>query len=157
APSRLRLRACSSWQAPTRNSTAKLRRIVSAWSLERRQTVRLHPRDAVIVDYARTAMGRSKNGCFRNVRADEISAGIIKGLLARNEQLDPAAIDDLLWGCVLQREEQGVNIVRNILLLSALPHTIPAQTINRLCGSSMSALHTATANIRAGLGDVYLI
>lgn len=117
----------------------------------------LQPRDAVIVDYARSAMGRSKNGCFRNVRADEISATIIRGLLARNEQLDPAAIDDLLWGCVMQREEQGFNIARNILLLTGLPHTIPAQTINRLCGSSMSALHTATANIRAGLGDVYLI
>ena len=117
----------------------------------------LHPRDAVIVDYARSAMGRSKNGCFRHVRADDISAAIIKGLLARNAQLDPATIDDLLWGCVMQREEQAFNIARNILLLTGLPHTIPAQTINRLCGSSMSALHTATANIRAGLGDVYLI
>lgn len=117
----------------------------------------LHPRDAVIVDFARSAMGRSKNGCFRNVRADDISAAIIKGLLARNSQLDPAEIDDMLWGCVMQREEQGFNIARNILLLAGLPHTIPAQTINRLCGSSMSALHLATANIRAGLGDVYLI
>lgn len=117
----------------------------------------LHPRDAVIVDYARSAMGRSKNGCFRNVRADDISAAIIKGLLARNTALDPAEIDDMLWGCVMQREEQGFNVARNISLLAGLPHTVPAQTINRLCGSSMSALHTATANIRAGLGDVYLI
>lgn len=117
----------------------------------------LQPRDAVIVDYARSAMGRSKNGCFRNVRADDISAAIIKGLLARNAQVDPATIDDVLWGCVMQREEQAFNIARNILLLADLPHTIPAQTINRLCGSSMSALHTATANIRAGVGDVYLI
>lgn len=117
----------------------------------------LHPRDAVIVDFARSAMGRSKNGCFRNVRADDISAAIVQGLLARNSQLDPAEIDDMLWGCVMQREEQGFNIARNILLLAGLPHTIPAQTINRLCGSSMSALHLATANIRAGLGDVYLI
>nr|WP_324259282.1 acetyl-CoA C-acyltransferase FadA [Cellvibrio fontiphilus] len=117
----------------------------------------LQPRDAVIVDYARSAMGRSKNGCFRNVRADDISASIIKGLLARNPQLDPNTIDDLLWGCVMQREEQAFNVARNILLLAGLPHTIPAQTINRLCGSSMSALHTATVNIRAGQGDVYLI
>lgn len=117
----------------------------------------LQPRDAVIVDFARSAMGRSKNGCFRHVRADDISASIIKGLLARNPGVDPATIDDLLWGCVMQREEQAFNIARNILLLAGLPHTIPAQTINRLCGSSMSALHTATANIRAGLGDVYLI
>jgi len=117
----------------------------------------LHSRDAVIVDFARSAMGRSKNGCFRNVRADDISATIIKGLLARNTALDPATIDDVLWGCVMQREEQAFNIARNILLLAGLPHSVPAQTINRLCGSSMSALHSATANIRAGLGDVYLI
>jgi acetyl-CoA acyltransferase len=117
----------------------------------------LQPRDAVIVDYARSAMGRSKNGCFRNVRADDISAAIIRGLLARNPKFDPSTIDDMLWGCVMQREEQAFNIARNILLLAGLPHTIPAQTINRLCGSSMAALHIATANIRANLGDVYLI
>jgi len=117
----------------------------------------VQPRDAVIVDFARSAMGRSKNGCFRNVRADDISAAIIRGLLARNPSFDPSTIDDLLWGCVMQREEQGFNVARNILLLADLPHTVPAQTINRLCGSSMAALHIATANIRAGLGDVYLI
>jgi acetyl-CoA acyltransferase len=117
----------------------------------------LSPRDAVIVDYARTPMGRSKNGCFRFRRADDISADLINGLLGRNAALAPSDIDDLIWGCVMQRDEQGFNIARNILLRSGLPHSIPAQTINRLCGSSMSALHIATANIRAGLGDVYCI
>jgi len=119
--------------------------------------VSLNPRDAVIVDYARSAMGRSKNGCFRNVRADDLSVGVIKGLLARNEALDPAEIDDMIWGCVLQRGEQGMNLARMIVLNAELPHTIPAQTVNRLCGSSMSALQTAAANIMAGLGDVYLV
>lgn len=117
----------------------------------------LNPRDVVIVDYARTPMGRSKNGCYRNVRADDLSAHIIKTLVARNAALDPAEIDDLLWGCVMQRGEQGFNIARNTLLRAGLPHTVPAQTINRLCGSSMSALHTAAANIMANLGDVYLV
>jgi len=113
--------------------------------------------DVVIVDYARTAMGRSKGGCYRYRRADDISAELINGLLARNKALDPNDIDDLLWGCVMQRGEQGFNVARNIVLRAGLPHTIPAQTINRLCGSSMSALHIATANIKAGLGDVYCI
>ena len=117
----------------------------------------VNARDAVIVDYARSAMGRSKNGCFRNVRADDLSAALIRGLLARNESLDPAQIDDLIWGCVLQRGEQGMNLARNIVLRAQLPFSIPAQTVNRLCGSSMSALHTAAASIRAGLGDVYLV
>lgn len=117
----------------------------------------LNPRDAVIVDYARSAMGRSKNGCFRNVRADDLSVAVIKGLLARNDKLDPAAIDDLIWGCVLQRGEQGMNLARLLVLRADLPFTIPAQTVNRLCGSSMSALQTAAANIQVGLGDVYLV
>lgn len=117
----------------------------------------LNPRDAVIVDYARSAMGRSKNGCFRNVRADDLSVGVIKGLLGRNEALDPAEIDDMIWGCVLQRGEQGMNLARMIVLNAELPHTVPAQTVNRLCGSSMSALQTAAANIMSGLGDVYLV
>ena len=117
----------------------------------------LNARDAVIVDYARSAMGRSKNGCFRNVRADDLSASVIKGLLARNEALDPAEIDDLIWGCVIQRGEQGMNMARMVVLNAELPHTIPAQTVNRLCGSSMSALHTAAANVMAGVGDVYLV
>jgi acetyl-CoA acyltransferase len=119
--------------------------------------VSLNARDAVIVDYARSAMGRSKNGCFRNVRADDLSALVIRGMLARNEALDPAEIDDLIWGCVIQRGEQGMNLARMIVLNAELPHTIPAQTVNRLCGSSMSALQTAAANIMAGAGDVYLV
>ncbi|MFV8818544.1 acetyl-CoA C-acyltransferase FadA [Haliea sp. E17] len=117
----------------------------------------MNPRDAVIVDYARSAMGRSKNGCFRNVRADDLSAAVIKGMLARNQALDPKEIDDLIWGCVIQRGEQGMNLARMIVLNAELPHEVPAQTVNRLCGSSMSALHTATANIMAGIGDVYLV
>jgi len=117
----------------------------------------LNPRDAVVVDFARTAMGRSKGGCFRYTRADELSAEVIKGLLARNEALDPEDIDDLIWGCVMQRDEQGVNLARFVGVLAGLPHTVPAQTVNRLCGSSMSAMHTATANIKAGIGDVYLV
>ena len=117
----------------------------------------VNARDAVIVDYARSAMGRSKNGCFRNVRADDLSVAVIKGLLARNEKLDPNDIDDLIWGCVLQRGEQGMNLARLVVLGAQLPFTIPAQTVNRLCGSSMSALHTAAASIQAGIGDVYLV
>lgn len=117
----------------------------------------VNPRDVVIVDYARSAMGRSKNGCFRHVRADDMSATLIQGLLARNTALDPAEIDDVIWGCVMQRNEQGFNLARNVVLRAGLPHTVPAQTVNRLCGSSMSAMHTAAANIMAGLGDVYLV
>lgn len=117
----------------------------------------VNPRDAVIVDYARSPMGRSKNGCFRYLRADELSATLVDRLLDRNPQIAPETVDDLIWGCVMQRGEQGFNIARNLLLRTKLPHTVPAQTVNRLCGSSMSALHTAAASIMAGLGDTYII
>ncbi len=117
----------------------------------------LNPRDAVIVDYARSAMGRSKNGCFRNVRADDLSAAVINGMLARNEALDPKEIDDLIWGAVIQRGEQGMNLARMVALTAGLPHEVAGQTVNRLCGSSMSALQTAATSIMAGMGDVYLV
>jgi acetyl-CoA acyltransferase len=119
--------------------------------------VSVDPRQAVVVDYGRTPMGRAKNGCFRHRRADELSADVMNGLLARNSALDPASIDDVIWGCVMQRGEQGFNVGRNSVLRAGLPHSIPSQTVNRLCGSSMSALHTATAQIQAGMGDVYLV
>ncbi|MFT7558634.1 MAG: acetyl-CoA acyltransferase [Flavobacteriales bacterium] len=113
--------------------------------------------DAVIIDFIRSPMGRAKNGSLRNTRAEDLSAHVINSLLDRNTTIDPATIDDLIWGCVMQRGEQAFNIGRNALLRAGLPHTVPAQTVNRLCGSSMAALHTASANIQAGLGDMYLI
>ena len=117
----------------------------------------LNARDAVIVDFIRTPMGRSKNGSFRNLRADTLSARLMDGIVARNAAMDPALIDDIIWGCVNQTKEQGWNVARFAQLLSNIPFTVPAQTVSRLCGSSMSALHTAVANIQADVGDVYLI
>ena len=117
----------------------------------------LQPRDVVIVDYGRTPMGRAKNGCFRFQRAETLSAHLMASLMARNPALPPVELDDVLWGCVMQRDEQGFNIARNSLLLAGLPFSVPGQTINRLCGSSMTALHTACASIQAGMGDAYLV
>ncbi|MDH5456532.1 MAG: acetyl-CoA C-acyltransferase FadA [Gammaproteobacteria bacterium] len=117
----------------------------------------LNPRDAVIVDFARTPMGRSKNGCFRHTRADDMSAALIDGLFARNPKLDPAEVEDLLWGCVNQTLEQGMNVARMVAVLSVLPNEVAGQTINRLCGSSMSALHTAAQAIMTGHGDMFVI
>lgn len=114
-------------------------------------------KDVVIVDCLRTPMGRSKGGIFRNKRAEDLSAHLMKGILARNPQLDPTQIDDVIWGCVQQTLEQGFNIARNAALLAGLPHTVPGVTVNRLCGSSMQALHDATRAIKSGDGDVYLI
>jgi acetyl-CoA acyltransferase len=116
----------------------------------------LNPRDVVIVDGVRTAMGRSKNGMFRNVRADSMSAQLVRALVARN-QFDTNEVEDVIWGCVNQTMEQGMNIARNIGLLAELPKTAAGQTVNRLCGSSMQAIHTAAAQIATGQGDIFII
>ena len=117
----------------------------------------LNPRDAVIVDFARTPMGRSKNGCFRHTRADDLSAALINGLFARNPELDPAEVEDVLWGCVMQTLEQGMNIARMVAVMSVLPNEVAGQTVNRLCGSSMSALHSAAQAIMTGNGDMFVV
>ncbi len=111
----------------------------------------------VIVDAIRTPMGRSKGGAFRNVRAEDLSAHLMRSLLARNPALEAAALDDIYWGCVQQTLEQGFNIARNAALLAEVPHSVPAVTVNRLCGSSMQALHDAARMIMTGDAQACLV
>ena len=113
-------------------------------------------KNAVIVDAVRTPMAKSKAGAYRNVRAEELSAHLMREILKRNPKLDPAEIEDIIWGCVQQTLEQCYNIGRNAALLTDIPKTVSAQTVNRLCGSSMTAIHMATQGIWAGQGDFYL-
>ena len=94
----------------------------------------LEARDAVIIDCIRTPMARSKGGSFRFVRAEEMSAQLINALFQRNQQADPAEVEDVIWGCVNQTLEQGFNIARNAALMTVLPHSTCGQTVNRLCG-----------------------
>ena len=117
----------------------------------------LHTRDAVIVDYARTPMGRSKMGIYRNIRADTLSAELMQAVLNRNPNINATEIDDVSWGCVNQTLEQGWNVARMATLLTDIPHTVPAQTVSRLCGSSMSALHMAVQAIQSNNGDLFMI
>ncbi|WP_286264904.1 acetyl-CoA C-acyltransferase FadA [Thalassotalea atypica] len=114
-------------------------------------------KEVVIIDCIRTPMGRSKAGVFRNVRAEALSAHLMQQLLVRNPNLDPALIEDIIWGNVKQTKEQGFNIARNAQLLTDIPKSTGAVTVNRLCGSSMQALHDATTNIIAGQGDVFMV
>lgn len=114
-------------------------------------------KQAVIVDCIRTPMGRSKAGVFRNVRAETLSAELMKALVERNPKLDPNTIEDVIWGCVQQTLEQGFNIARNASLLAGLPKQIGGVTVNRLCGSSMDALHQAARAIMTGQGDTFIV
>jgi len=112
--------------------------------------------DVVIVDCVRSPMGRSKGGGFVNVRAEDLSAELVKALFARHPEVDPNDVEDLIWGCVNQTLEQGFNIARGVVLRADLPETVGGQTVSRLCGSSMSALHTAAQGISTGYGDVFI-
>ena len=114
-------------------------------------------KDVVVVDAVRTPMGRSKGGMFRNVRAENLSAAMITALLKRNPKVDPNEIEDVIWGCVQQTLEQGFNVARFASLMADLPHSVSAQTINRLCGSSMSALHTAAMSVMTGNGEIFVV
>jgi len=117
----------------------------------------LQARDAVVIDCVRTPMGKSKNGMFRNVRAEMMSAELIKALFERNPNVDPNEVEDVIWGCVNQTLEQGWNIARYISLMTNIPKTAAGQTVNRLCGSSMQSIHSAAQAIYANCGDVFVI
>ena len=114
-------------------------------------------KEVVIIDCIRTPMGRSKGGVFRNVRAETLSAHLMSKLLERNPDVNPAEIEDIIWGCVQQTKEQGFNIARNAQLLTDIPRNVGAVTVNRLCGSSMQALHDAAKGIMTGNGDIFMI
>ena len=113
-------------------------------------------KDIVIVDCIRTPMGRSKNGVFRHTRAEDLSAALMKGLLERNPEVDVDELEDIYWGCVQQTLEQGFNIARNSALIAGIPHKVAGVTVNRLCGSSMQALHDAARAIMNGDGEIFM-
>lgn len=119
--------------------------------------MKLNDNDVVVIDAVRSPMGKSRNGGFVNVRADSLSAELIKALVQRNPGFNPELVEDVVWGCVNQTKEQGFNVARSISILADLPTSVGAQTVSRLCGSSMSALHTAAQGIMTGNGDAFIV
>lgn len=109
--------------------------------------------EAFICDYIRTPIGRF-GGALSPVRPDDLGAIPLKALLARNPYFDPAAIDDLIFGCANQAGEDNRNVARMSLLLAGYPETVPATTINRLCGSGMDAVLAAARAIKASEADL---
>ena len=105
--------------------------------------------DAFICDAIRTPIGRYV-GSLAAVRADDLAAIPIKALMARNPDLDPEAIEDVIYGAANQSGEDNRNVARMGLLLAGLPDSIPGATINRLCGSGLNAVGSAAQSIRAG-------
>ncbi|WP_348657748.1 3-oxoadipyl-CoA thiolase, partial [uncultured Sulfitobacter sp.] len=111
--------------------------------------------DVYICDYIRTPIGRY-GGALSSVRADDLGAVPLKALIERNPSLDPAAIDEVIFGCANQAGEDNRNVARMSLLLAGYPETVPGTTMNRLCGSGMDAVITAARAIKAGEAEVII-
>ncbi len=109
---------------------------------------------AVIVDAVRTAGGK-RHGKLSGWHPVDLAAEVLKAVALRND-LDPAEIDDVIMGCVMQVGAQGVNIGRNAVLAAGFPESVPATTIDRQCGSSQQALHFGAQGVMAGQYDVVI-
>ncbi|NBO91274.1 MAG: acetyl-CoA C-acyltransferase FadA [Planctomycetia bacterium] len=114
-------------------------------------------RSAVVIDAVRTPIGRAhaEKGMFRDTRADDLSADLISALLKRS-RVPGALIEDIHWGCVKQQDEQGYNVGRMASLIAGVPIEAGACTVNRLCGSSLQAIHQAAMSIAADCEDIQI-
>ncbi|MDX8152376.1 thiolase family protein [Patulibacter brassicae] len=109
-------------------------------------------RDAVIVEAVRTPVGK-RNGGLSTVHPAELSAHVLRSLAERSG-LDPALVDDVVWGCGSQVGEQSFNIARTAVLAAGWPESVPGTTLDRQCGSSQQAIHFAAAGLVSGQYDV---
>jgi len=109
----------------------------------------------VIAGYARSPFTPATKGALASVRPDELAAQVICALVARSE-VRPEDIEDLLLGCAFPEGEQGLNLARLVGLMSGLPQSVGAATLNRFCGSSMSSVHVAAGSIAMGAGEVFV-
>jgi len=107
-------------------------------------------KEAVIVSAVRTPVGKAKRGGLATVRPDEMAATVIKELLHRTPNLNPAQIEDVVFGCAFPEGEQGMNMARMIALRAGLPDTVPAETINRYCSSGVQSIAHIAYAIKAG-------
>ncbi|MGE8358747.1 thiolase family protein [Pseudomonas sp.] len=109
----------------------------------------------VIAGFARSPFHFAKKGALINLRPDDLAAQVLKGLVD-NLDLDPASIEDVIMGCAYPEAEQGMNIARIASFRAGFPETLGGATVNRFCGSSMSAVHFAAGQIMLGAGDAFL-
>ncbi|GAA2427387.1 thiolase family protein [Mycolicibacterium llatzerense] len=108
--------------------------------------------EAVIVEAVRSPIGR-RNGALSGVHPAELSAQVLNALVQR-AGVDPALVDDVIWGCVMQAGEQALDIARTAVLTAGWPETVPGVTVDRQCGSSQQSVHFAAAGVVAGHYDI---
>ena len=105
--------------------------------------------NSVIIDGVRSPIGL-KNGKLIGMRADDLSAQVVKGLLKRNEGFDVKNVDDLVMGCAFPEGSQGMLMAKGVAILSDLPQSVAAKVVNRFCGSSMDAVHQVSQSVVSG-------
>ncbi|PKN05132.1 MAG: acetyl-CoA C-acyltransferase [Deltaproteobacteria bacterium HGW-Deltaproteobacteria-9] len=113
-------------------------------------------REAVIIDAVRSAGGRSKRGGLAATRADEFGIQVIKGLMARVPQMDPADVDDVICGCAFPEGEQGMQMGKILAVGAGLPRSTSGMTINRFCSSGVQSIADATAKVSMGWSDAII-
>ena len=109
----------------------------------------------VIAGYARSPFHLANKGALARVRPDDLAAQVIRGLIAKTG-VEPADIEDVIVGCAFPEGEQGLNVARLIGQIAGLPQSVGGMTVNRFCGSSMSAIHIAMGQIAVGAGEVFI-
>ena len=110
---------------------------------------------AVIVGYVRSPFHFATKGALARIRADDLAATVVKGVVSKSG-IDPNDLEDLLLGCAFPEGEQGLNVARLVSFMAGLPQAAGAATINRFCGSSMQAIHSAAGAIAMGAGDAFV-
>jgi len=108
----------------------------------------------VVVDAVRSAVGRAKKGSLANRRPDELAGEVVRALMARNPEVDPSTVEDLVLGCAFPEGEQGMNVARMVGRLGGLPEESSGVTINRFCSSGLQSIAMAAASVKAGYDDV---
>jgi len=113
-------------------------------------------REAVIVSAVRTAIGKAPRGKLKNTRPEYMGAEVIKAALARVPALDPADVDDVIFGCAFPEAEQGMNVARMLTLKAGLPDSVSGVAVNRFCSSGLESIAIGATRIMAGFADVYM-
>ena len=113
-------------------------------------------RAAVIVTALRTPVGRAPAGALRHTRPDELAALVIREVVSRTPELNPALVDDVIFGCAMPEAEQGLNVARIASLRAGLPVSTSAVTVNRFCASSLEAIAIGANRIAAGEADIVI-
>jgi acetyl-CoA acyltransferase len=113
-------------------------------------------REAVIVSVARTPIGRAKKGSLKDTRPEGFAAAALKELVKRTPGLEPAMVDDVIFGCAMPEGEQGMNVARVITMAAGFPAEVPAMTVNRFCSSGSQTIALAADTVKAGSNDLVI-